>query len=70
MKLSDFIALLQERLQDCGDLDVTIQSSIDGDLREIVFDDQIAIRRTLEGKTVLALSPDGDWIGWNRYQAN
>lgn len=61
MKISELIEYLQERLETIGDLDVAVQNDSSGELNEIIFDEQIAVQRTQEGKIVLAFSATGEW---------
>ena len=70
MKMSELIEMLQERIEETGDIEVAVQSTIDGDICDIIWDEQIAVQKTPTGKIVLAFSPTGDWTDFQRYQSN
>lgn len=60
MTISDFIALLEERKNICGDIEVGIYNPLDADIYGIDFEEQLRMLN-IEGTPMLAIHPTGEW---------
>lgn len=60
MTISDFIGLLEDRKNICGDIEVGIYNPLDADIYGIDFEEQLRMLN-IEGTPMLVIHPTGEW---------